>query len=72
MNVKDIKQAIRERIWRLLEERNVALFPRPAYGRIPNFVGADRACELVVTLPEFIKARVVKINPDSLSVGVGN
>ncbi|BDR91791.1 5-formyltetrahydrofolate cyclo-ligase [Vulcanisaeta souniana JCM 11219] len=65
MDVKDIKQAIRERIWKLLEERNAALFPRPVYGRIPNFVGADRACELVVTLSEFIRARVVKINPDS-------
>ncbi|WP_054854361.1 5-formyltetrahydrofolate cyclo-ligase [Vulcanisaeta distributa] len=64
-SIKDTKQLIRERIWRLLEERNVASFPRPVYGRIPNFVGADKACELVTALPEFVKARVVKINPDS-------
>lgn len=37
--VKDVKMAIRERIWRLMEERGVAAFPRPVYGRIPNFRG---------------------------------
>ncbi|MGC9180126.1 MAG: 5-formyltetrahydrofolate cyclo-ligase [Vulcanisaeta sp.] len=65
MDIKVMKQAIRERIWKLLEERNVAAFPRPVYGRIPNFVGAERACELAASLPEFTKAHVVKINPDS-------
>ncbi|WP_069806633.1 5-formyltetrahydrofolate cyclo-ligase [Vulcanisaeta thermophila] len=65
MDVKDVKQSIRERIWRLLEERNVATFPRPVYNRIPNFVGSDRACGLVATLPEFVRARVVKVNPDA-------
>ncbi len=64
-SIKDTKQLIRERIWRLLEEKNIASFPRPVYGRIPNFVGADKACELMTALTEFVKARVVKINPDS-------
>ncbi len=65
MDIKGTKQAIREKVWKLLEERNVVTFPRPVYGRIPNFVGAERACELAASLPEFTKARVVKINPDS-------
>ena len=65
MAIKDIKQLIRERIWRLLEERNVASFPRPVYGRIPNFIGSDKACELASTLPEFTRANVIKVNPDS-------
>jgi 5-formyltetrahydrofolate cyclo-ligase family. len=59
--VKDVKQAIRDRVWRLLEERGVAAFPRPTYGRIPNFIGSERACELAVSLPEFRRARVVRL-----------
>jgi len=62
---KDVKQAIRERIWRILEERDIAAFPRPVYGRIPNFKGAERACGSLATTEEFKKARVVKINPDA-------
>ena len=65
MDVKAVKQAIRERVWRMLEERNVASFPRPAYGRIPNFVGSNEACRLASTLPEFTRAKVIKVNPDS-------
>ncbi|MGC8570350.1 5-formyltetrahydrofolate cyclo-ligase [Caldivirga sp.] len=65
MNIKDVKQAIRERVWRLLEEKNAAAFPRPVYGRIPNFIGSERACELAASLLEFQGARVVKVNPDS-------
>ncbi|BDB98219.1 5-formyltetrahydrofolate cyclo-ligase [Saccharolobus caldissimus] len=59
------KQEIREKIWRLLEETNIASFPRPVYGRIPNFKGAEIAAEKLASLPEFKKAEVVKVNPDS-------
>lgn len=65
VDVKSAKQAIRERIWRLLEERGLAAFPKPVYGRIPNFVGSDKACERAAALPEFARARAVKINPDA-------
>lgn len=65
MEVKKAKQAIRERVWRLLEERGVAVFPLPAYGRIPNFRGAEAACRNLAALDVFTRARVVKINPDS-------
>ncbi|NPA05602.1 MAG: 5-formyltetrahydrofolate cyclo-ligase [Crenarchaeota archaeon] len=59
------KQAIRERIWRLLEERGAARFPRPIRGRIPNFVGAEQAAERLASTPEWRRARVIKVNPDS-------
>lgn len=63
--VKDIKNSIRNRIWKLLEEENIALFPKPVYHRIPNFIGADVAAAKLVSLDVFRKAKVVKINPDS-------
>ncbi|MBS7626511.1 5-formyltetrahydrofolate cyclo-ligase [Candidatus Bathyarchaeota archaeon] len=52
-------------VWRLMEENNVARPPRPVYGRIPNFEGAERAAERVLELDEFAKADTVKVNPDS-------
>jgi len=61
----DEKQRIRMEIWRLLEERGVARFPKPVYGRIPNFVGAERAAERILELEEYRDARVVKVSPDS-------
>lgn len=61
----DLKAGIRARIWRLLEEKGVSRPPKPIYGRIPNFEGAELACERASELPEFRRASVVKINPDS-------
>ena len=58
------KAEIREKIWRILEEEGVALFPG-AHGRIPNFKGADKAALLLSTLPEWQKAKGIKANPDS-------
>ena len=48
-----------------MEEKGIADFPRPVYGRIPNFKGSDQACELLAKLDVFRKANVVKVNPDS-------
>jgi len=62
---KRVKQQIRESIWRLLEERKVAAFPLPVWGRIPNFKGAEKAAELLCNSKEYRNARVVKVNPDS-------
>jgi 5-formyltetrahydrofolate cyclo-ligase len=59
----DSKNEIREKIWRILEEEGVALFPG-ANGRIPNFNGADKAALLLSTLPEWQKAKGIKANPD--------
>ncbi len=59
------KQEIREEIWKIMEERNIARFPRPVYGRIPNFVGAEEAAKKLTELEEWVDARVIKSNPDS-------
>jgi 5-formyltetrahydrofolate cyclo-ligase len=60
----DTKEEIRENIWRTLEKEKVALFPG-AYGRIPNFKGADKAAHLLLELSEWQGAKNIKANPDS-------
>jgi 5-formyltetrahydrofolate cyclo-ligase len=58
------KQAVRERVWALLERERVARFPG-AIGRIPNFAGAPAAAAKLASLPPWRTAQVVKANPDS-------
>jgi len=65
LSAKEVKRAVRERIWRPIEERGLARFPRPVRGRIPNFVGAEAAARRLFGLEEWRRARVVKVNPDS-------
>lgn len=65
MGIKELKERIREYIWRVMEERNIARFPRPVYGRIPNFIGAEEAARKVFELPEVRKAETLFINPDA-------
>jgi len=48
-----------------MEERGIARFPRPVYGRIPNFVGSEIAAQKLAGQKEFKQAKVVKVNPDS-------
>lgn len=58
------KAEVREMIWRAMEVRGVARFPGTK-GRIPNFVGAERAALHLKGLRAWRDARVVKINPDA-------
>lgn len=58
------KQEARERVWRALEIHGAARFPG-ARGRIPNFAGAERAALHLGDLPQWKRAKVVKINPDA-------
>jgi 5-formyltetrahydrofolate cyclo-ligase len=53
------------RIWRLMEERGIAAFPKPVFHRIPNFIGAGKAAQNLRKQPEYRKAKVVFCNPDS-------
>jgi 5-formyltetrahydrofolate cyclo-ligase len=62
--VADPKDAVRERVWALLERRRAARFPG-ARGRIPNFVGAEGAADVLAALPGWDAARVLKANPDA-------
>lgn len=58
------KQDVRERAWAALREAGGARFPG-VEGRIPNFVGAERAAELLASTPEWRAASVIKANPDA-------
>ncbi len=65
VDVKEFKKSVREKIWKLLEEKGVARFPKPVYGRIPNFIGAEEAANKLFKLSMWRKAELVKVNPDS-------
>ena len=65
----DAKQAVRERIWKLLEREHAV--PQPGvHGRIPNFNGADAAAAQVTRLPEWRAAQVIKAVPDRAQLPV--
>lgn len=48
-----------------MEEKNVARFPRPVYGRIPNFLGSEDAAKKLFKLKEWGRSLIVKVNPDA-------
>jgi 5-formyltetrahydrofolate cyclo-ligase len=58
------KKEVRNRVWGLLQRRKAARFPG-AKGRIPNFVGAERAADRLAELLEWEDSGVVKANPDA-------
>jgi 5-formyltetrahydrofolate cyclo-ligase len=58
------KAALRAKVWKSLTKAKAARFPG-AEGRIPNFVGAEAAAQLLQDLDEWIAAAVVKANPDA-------
>ena len=63
------KQAIRESVWQALIENKAARFPG-ARGRIPNFVGSERAASQLAALPQWQAAEALKCNPDSPQLAV--
>ena len=65
MDIKAEKQRLREKIWREIQERGIAKFPLPCWGRIPNFQGAEKAAENLRKLEEWRKAKVIFVSPDS-------
>jgi len=48
-----------------MEEASVSRSPKPIAGRIPNFEGAESAAQRLFEQPEFVGAKVVKVNPDA-------
>ena len=64
-SAREFRESLRQKIWREMEEKNIARFPRPVYGRIPNFVGAEQAAEKLINTDIFRRAQVVKVSPDS-------
>jgi 5-formyltetrahydrofolate cyclo-ligase len=65
MSIEKEKQRLREKIWRILEEKKIARFPLSCAGRIPNFEGNKKAAKLLTTLREWKRAKIVFSNPDS-------
>jgi len=65
MNTEKEKQKLREKIWKILEEKKIARFPLPCWGRIPNFENSEKTAKLLTTLPEWKMAKIVFSNPDS-------
>jgi 5-formyltetrahydrofolate cyclo-ligase len=63
------KQTVREMVWGLLERERVAL-PPGAFGRIPHFAGAKDAADHLAALPQWDRARVIKVNPDDAQLPV--
>jgi len=64
MHVKEAKKLLRQKIWEKLESSKIATFPLPVYGRIPNYVGSEKAAENVRNLKEWKEASIVFANPD--------
>lgn len=58
------KGEARAAVWRALDESGAAAFPRPARGRIPNFVGSAEAAARLREHPLYRAARAIKVNPD--------
>lgn len=63
-DVKEEKQKLREEIWKKMEELKIAAPPFPIKGRIPNFIGSEKAAEKLRELEEWKKARIIVANPD--------
>jgi 5-formyltetrahydrofolate cyclo-ligase len=58
------KESIRNYVWKLLEEKRISLFPKP-FGRIPNFIGAEKAAKNLCNLKEYLNAKTIFCTPDS-------
>lgn len=65
MALTEEKTKLRQKIWDLIEGRDIARFPLPPHGRIPNFAGSETAAEKLKELNEWRRASVVLVNPDS-------
>ena len=48
-----------------MEQKNIARFPLPCRGRIPNFVGSEKAAIHLRSLKEYQEANVAFCNPDA-------
>ncbi|EMA63855.1 5-formyltetrahydrofolate cyclo-ligase [Halorubrum lipolyticum] len=59
------KQAVREAVWDAFEAGDQARFPFPSRDRIPNFAGADAACERLTDTDAWAAASTLKCNPDA-------
>ncbi|MBC7194573.1 MAG: 5-formyltetrahydrofolate cyclo-ligase [Caldisericia bacterium] len=59
------KEEIRNFVWKRMEEEGITDFPKPVFGRIPNFKFSDKTCEKLRNLDEYRNAKVIFVAPDS-------
>lgn len=59
------KQTARKAVWDALKADELAAFPFPPHGRIPNFKGAKDAALRLFDEAEWRDAECIKVNPDS-------
>jgi len=64
-NIQKEKELIRKKIWDLLTEKNIAIFPLPCHGRIPNFKGVNKTAKLLENLKIFKNSNWILVSPDS-------
>lgn len=64
MNLEEEKRLLRETIWGEMTKKKMAIFPLPCFGRIPNFVGSEKAADKVRSLHEWKNASIIFANPD--------
>lgn len=62
------KEEVRKAVWEYLERKNLVSFPRPCFGRIPNFIGVERAVQNLNQLVEWQQARVIFSAPDAVLI----
>ncbi len=58
------RERLKRRVWHLMEAAGVLTFPLDAFGEVPNFIGAERAAELLAQQPEFERGKVIFVSPD--------
>jgi 5-formyltetrahydrofolate cyclo-ligase len=61
-NIDQAKDAVRDRVWRLLEREGAA--PEGSYGKTPGFRGAEATAQRLAELDRWERARTIKANPD--------
>jgi 5-formyltetrahydrofolate cyclo-ligase len=66
--IDQAKQAVRDRIWTLLEREGAA--PVGVHGHIPDFIGANEAAARLAELSAWQTAAVVESNPDRAQLPV--
>lgn len=62
MNIDQAKEAVRDRVWRLLEREGAV--PEGSHGKIPGFHGAEATAERLTEVDLWKRAGTIKANPD--------
>lgn len=62
--VQSAKKVLRKRIWDNMEKQEVAIFPLPCKGRIPNFRGAIQAAMNLKKIEEYQQSKIIFSSPD--------